>query len=122
MIHLPIKYAPMKKILYLASFLFFGFSAEAQPTPVSNSISAKISQRAKDSLGLTEGQRVRLFQLNQLIDSSKQEVWKKYDSPDSLKIHLQQIENTRDSLYRPVFSEAQYHLYLKKKKYLITNN
>ena len=112
----------MKKISIVISLLiYFAFSANAQHS-VAESISLKISQRMKDSLGLSDFQKNQLHTINMQMDSSRQVIWRTYQSPDTLRSFLQQVENKRDSLYHPVFTEQQFQLYLLKKRNLISNN
>jgi hypothetical protein len=110
-----------KKLSLLCLAICCVVAAKAQGS-FSASIAEKFSQKAKDTLGLSETQRVQLYTINMQLESLKQKVWQKYESEDSLKSNLQKIENTRDSVYRPVFSEAQYQMYLNKKRYLLSNN
>lgn len=112
----------MKKtsLIIFALTVFALYSRAQQPAAVS--ISLKITQRMKDSLGLTETQKFHLHQINMQMDSSRQVIWRNISSDDSLRFFLQQIENTRDSLYRPVFTEQQYQWYLQKKSKLINND
>lgn len=84
--------------------------------------SEKVAQRMKDSLGLSVGQQNLLYEVNMQIAALKASVWKRYADNDSIRVHLQAIENTRDSLYRAVITEQQMTLYKQKKGNLLSNN
>lgn len=113
----------MKKILLPAGLIFFiSCCVEAQQNYGEN-YAIKVAHRMKDSLSLSEEQRVQLYNINMRINNQKADVWQKYGSSDSLiAVHLQPIENSRDSLYRPVLGEKKYILYRTKKRNLISNN
>ena len=74
----------------------------------------------KDSLGLTEDQGTQLYQVNLQLHEAKMSKRQLY-AGDSLQIHIQRIEGTRDSLYRQVLTTEQHALYLQKKNNLINN-
>jgi hypothetical protein len=77
----------------------------------------------KDSLSLSTAQRIEIYKLNTQIGQAKAAVWKKYDGNEELiRVHLQQIEDKRDSLYRVVLGEEKFNLYREKKRFLLNNN
>lgn len=103
----------------LALFMsLWAATAAAQITDMS----AHIAQKLQDSLGLSMVQRDSLYALNNRLQSQKMQVRLQYAGTDSLGYYFQRIENTRDSLYRPVLGDAKYLLYQQKKRYLISAN
>lgn len=104
-------------ILLLGCFQF----AAAQSDPATT-VASKIAVRMKDSLSLTEQQKEQVYQLNLQLHQSKANVRQQYAGTDSLRLRVQWVENTRDSLYRQVLNTGQYELYLQKKRNLINNN
>lgn len=82
----------------------------------------KIAQRMKDSLNLTALQKDKIFSINIELQNRKMQVWKEQKSQDSLKRYLQQVENTRDSLYKTILSPDQMAMYRQKKRNLVNNN
>ena len=85
-------------------------------------IADKIAQKMSDSLSLSSAQKSQLFQINLDLQSRKHLVWQQNSNIDSIQVHLQKIENTRDSLYRPVLTDDQFLIYSQKKKNLVNNN
>ena len=75
----------------------------------------------KDTLGLSEDQRTQLYQINLQLHQAKVDKRQLYTGTDSLQIHIQRVEGTRDSLYRQVLTLEQHVLYLQKKNNLINN-
>ena len=110
----------MKKIFILLFLVTAAVVTKGQ-SPVADSLAQKMSFKMKDSLGLTEGQRVQLYQLNLQLHEIKSGKRQLYTGTDSLQIHIQWVENTRDSLYRSVLTQEQHVLYLQKKTNLINN-
>jgi hypothetical protein len=112
----------MKSMIALI-ILVLAFSSYCYSQSPSEAVSARIAQKMKDSLTLTEGQRAQLYAVNIQLYAQKRSIWQQYSSDSTqVQIHLQVVENTRDSLYRPFLSEEQYQLYLQKKKNIVTNN
>lgn len=95
--------------------------ARAQSDPAAI-LANKIAVKMKDSLLLTDGQKQQVYQLNLQLHQSKATVRQQYAGTDSLRLRVQWVENTRDSLYRGVLDSEQYQLYLQKKRNLINNN
>lgn len=113
----------MKKIILLV-ILITGFSlcSRAQLT-YAQQYALKVAERMKDTLLLSSNQKAEIYNINIQISNQKANVWRQYTGVDSLiAIHLQQIENKRDSLYLPVIGEEKYSLYLNKKGKLLNNN
>jgi hypothetical protein len=94
--------------------------AGAQSTP-GEDVSSKIAQRMKDTLALSDSQKVRLYNINQDLHNKKMAV-RAQGSTSFIGDELQAVENTRDSLYKGVLSPDQYLLYRKKKNRLVNNN
>ena len=111
----------MKKTIFIALITVISFQLKAQQS-AAGQYSQKVAQRMKDSLGLSVGQQDQLYQINMQIASQKASVWKRYTDNNSIRVHLQAIENTRDSLYRTVITEHQMILYRQKKENLLSNN
>lgn len=111
----------MKKIvsfIFLLSAINIGHAQSAAAIQLSD----KIAQKMKDSLVITESQKVQIYNINMLLLSQKLNLRKQYTSVDTLTAYTQKIENARDSLYHTVLSEDKYLLYKQKKKNLINNN
>ncbi len=81
----------------------------------------KISQRMADSLGLTSNQKDLLYNVNMQLHDQKMLVRAKHNAVDSVGFYLQVVEDTRDSLYRPIITEEKYLLYKEKKTTLVSN-
>jgi hypothetical protein len=110
----------MKMILCFICLLT-GLSAVKSQTP-GEEIANKIAWKMKDSLQLTDSQRIEIFQINMQITQQKANVRSQYTGSDSLRIKIQQVENTRDDLYQAILSYEKYVLYLQKKRKLVNNN
>jgi peptidoglycan hydrolase CwlO-like protein len=110
----------MKKILIVIVLIVTAAAAKSQSV-IADSLAQKMSRKMKDSLSLTEEQRTQLYQLNLQLHEAKMGKRQLYTDIDSLQIHIQRVENTRDSLYRAVLTSEQHVLYLQKKTKLINN-
>jgi hypothetical protein len=53
------------------------------------------------------------------LGAQKMKAWETSANPDSLQIQLQQIENLRDVLYKPLLDTTRFNLYLKRKKEML---
>lgn len=111
----------MKTILSFIALLFISSMALAQQTH-GEAYAEKVAVRMKDSLQLSVQQKDQLYQINLQLHQSKMAKRQQYASMDSLHVHIQRVENMRDSLYRAVLSEEKYQLYLQKKQTLLNNN
>ena len=113
----------MKKIIIIIAFVFVKniLLGQEQNTPAAK-LAHHIADKMKDTLGLSNQQRARVFQVN--MDLYKQKTKARAASQDRAIVgkDLQRIEGTRDSLYRPVLTVPQYNLYIQKKRFLVTNN
>lgn len=111
----------MRPIYLLSIMILCARSAQAQDQGA-EAISLKIAQKMKDSLSLTATQKDSLYNINLLLHSRKAAAWQQYADSDSLQIVIQRIENTRDSLYRPILTSSQFDVYRVKKRNLVNNN
>jgi uncharacterized protein YxeA len=113
----------MKKLLIaLVIIIVAGYSASAQ-TSNAEVLAGKIAQKMKDTLSLTETQKGQVYTINMQLYQQKETAWQQYGQSDSLvTVHVQRIENTRDSLYKAVLTAPQYILYRDKKRKLVNNN
>jgi hypothetical protein len=87
-------------------------------------IAQQIAMRMKDSLGLTGSQRHQLFLINVQLHERKMTV-RNQTSADSINVlqhKLQKVENTRDSLYKPILGIDKFLLYRQKKLNLLQVN
>ncbi|HEX2844925.1 MAG TPA: hypothetical protein VHN59_00140 [Chitinophagaceae bacterium] len=111
----------MKNIFLSVILLTITGTAFAQQSPAEE-VAAKIANRMKDSLELTTTVRDQLYDVNLQLHSRKMAVRQQYTEPEALRQAIQQIENTRDSLYSTVLqNENKYFLYKQKKRNLIGN-
>lgn len=112
-----------KSILLIIIIACFQCSVYSQQNPV-DVYANKIANRMKDSLDLETSQRNQLFTISKQLGEQKKAVWTQYPESDtlSIKLNLQRIENSRDSLYRPVLGEQKYSLYLQRKREMLNNN
>lgn len=112
----------MRSIFLIATFIILGYQSRSQQTDVVTSVANKIADRIKDSLSLTTEQRNGIYQANLWIHQQKQGVRTQYSSTDSVRIHIQRIENKRDSVYYLVLPMEKYEAYLIRKIELIRND
>ena len=111
----------MKNIISaLLIFIVANTSIKAQ-TPAEQ-LADRIAGKMKDSLSLTNQQKDQLYSINMQLNESKTTVRQLYNNTDSLVLKLQQVENTRDSLYGSVLTSQQFILYKQKKRKLVNNN
>ncbi len=111
----------MKKNI-IAALLFFCTIACFGQTSIREDHANSVSFKMRDSLQLTDSQRVVLYQVNMHLANQKAAVFQTTTDNDSIRVRLQRIENTRDSLYHPVLGSEKYLLYKQKKRYLISAN
>lgn len=110
----------MKKITLTLLLLSAIYVLSAQsPAEV---MAQKITVKMKDSLSLTETQQQNIYSINLQLHQLKSQAWQQYNNHDSLRVVVQRIENTRDSLYHGVLNDEKYTLYLQKKRVLVSNN
>jgi hypothetical protein len=108
------------KILYV--FILFLVSHKVSAQTQSEKVAQVIAGKMKDSLNLTEKEAEIIYKLNLTINDQKNTMRQRYSGRDSLTKKIQRIENTRDSLYRPVLSGDQYVKYKQRKTSLISSN
>jgi len=108
---------------YVFSFLILlsGFYAGAQSMPAEE-VAARIAKKMKDSLALSSNQQEQAYEANLQLHSRKMQARQQYAGTDSIGIHIQHIENSRDSAYRVFLTPEQYQAYRQKKRNLISNN
>ncbi len=110
----------MKNIIFVLTALFFSVTLlQAQETPAAQ-LAHRIADKMKDSLQLTNQQQAKIFTINMDLQKEKEKARKK--SPDRAVIgkELQQIENSRDNLYKAILTEQQFTLYKQKKRSLVS--
>jgi hypothetical protein len=113
----------MKKLIFLTTTLFFlSYCLKAQQgnTPAAQ-LAHHIANKMADTLGLSNQQRAKIFTINMDLFNQKKDARERSQNRDQVAIDLQKIEAQRDSLYKVELTEAQYLLYLKKKKNLVTS-
>lgn len=112
----------MKPIVALLICVICLTKAQAQQNPAEQ-LAMHISHVMKDSLGLTEPQRAGIFAINMQLYLQKTSARNQFKgAPDSVRVHIQHIENKRDSLYQQVLSNIQFEAYKQKKALLLRNN
>jgi hypothetical protein len=113
----------MKKI-FVFVVLFFAVltvCAQQQESPESK-LAHKIANKMADSLGLDNQQRAKIFNINMELSRQKKLARKKSTDRSVVGQELQQLEGTRDGMYKTVLTTEQYSLYLQKKRNLVNNN
>lgn len=110
----------MKKFFLVVSCMLFSFLVNAQSPEVE--VSKKITQKMKDTLTLSPNQTDSVYSINMYLHFLKATIRQNYQGTDSIQLYTQQVERTRDSLYRRIFTENQFLLYRQKKRNLINNN
>lgn len=85
-------------------------------------VAARIAQKMKDTLELTDSLRIRVYQINLQLSQQKAALRNQFTRNDSLRTRMQQVENTRDALYQAILPAEKYVLYRQKKRNLISNN
>jgi len=108
------------KIIFCIVVLLVSGILRAQ-TPAEE-IANKIALKMKDSLQLTDSQRMQIYNINIQISQQKSNMRSLYTGSDSLRIKIQLVEYTRDGLYHAIMSDEKYLLYLQKKRNLVNNN
>lgn len=112
---------------------FFGISANCQQSaPDATAIQArqragadvarKISWKMRDSLGLDSSTTAQLYQLTLPFHSQKMAIVRQYHGKPAMSGLLQQLEQTRDSLYATLLTSQQYQLYRAQKRWFVFNN
>jgi hypothetical protein len=83
-------------------------------------LAIKMADKMKDSLDLSVVQRAGVYNINMQLHIKKMEARRIYTDRGMLGTVMQQIENTRDSLYREVLTDDKFLLYRQKKRSLIS--
>jgi competence transcription factor ComK len=112
----------MKKLIILFSTVFFFAGKINAQQSEAIELAQRIAQKMKDTLDLTEAQHSRIFQINIQLHTSKQNLRQQIVNTDTLRVRFQQVERSRDSLYRTVLPDEKYKLYLQKKRTLVSSN
>jgi predicted Holliday junction resolvase-like endonuclease len=112
----------LKSIIIIILAISINTNIQGQTESRGRNLEQKQSQRMEDSLQLTKTERLQIFKINSDIADQKSEVRKKTSDILELTKLTQQIENTRDSLYRIVLPKDKYVLYLEKKTKVLNNN
>lgn len=95
---------------------------QSQPDDAGIVIALRIAERLKDSVGLTDGEKIAVYEANLWLHNQKIIAWSQFNSTSNLTTEIQRIENKRDSLYRNIIAESRFQLYFSRKKNLIHNN
>lgn len=114
----------MKQYILTCIFLLTVQLIHAQsPTPAEQ-VATTIAQKMKDSLQLSKEQQQQLYTINMQLHHKQLQARQQQQSQgvQAITKSLQQIENTRDSLYRAVLNQEQFGVYQKKKRNLISIN
>ncbi|MBK7289140.1 MAG: hypothetical protein IPI78_02205 [Chitinophagaceae bacterium] len=112
----------MKYILFFLFGATVSTAVKSQNTGPAEQLSEKIAAKMKDSLLLTSQQKDSIYSMNMQLTNRKLIVRQQYTGSDSLQYYIQQVERSRDSLYRTILTEEKYLLYKTKKRYLVNNN
>lgn len=110
------------RLKFIAVFFLLGSCTGIKAQSPAADLAGGISQRMKDSLNLSDSQRIALYVINMQLHNRKMNVRLQYTNGDSLQHYTQRVENTRDSLYENVLSPEQYLLYQEKKRNLLKAN
>jgi len=94
----------------------------SQDSTLAQKLAQHIALKMKDTLELSPTQQDQLYWINMNLHESKLQVRENYTDSDSLRVRIQLVENTRDSLYLGVLNEEKYLLYRQKKQQLISSN
>jgi hypothetical protein len=112
------------KLLTIAITLVITSTCFGQATSANAvQLADKIATKMKDSLGLTAAQKNQIYDVNMQLHNDKQDARTQHaGNPQQIATAIQNIEKTRDSLYQPILTIAQYNEYKLKKKNLVSNN
>lgn len=111
----------MKRTSSIFVLLIICAATFAQQAPA-EALAEKIAVRLKDSLQLTETQKMQLYNVNMQLHGLKQQKRQQYSATDSLTFKIQKVENMRDSMYQTILPPEKYLLYREKKRVLLNNN
>jgi hypothetical protein len=109
----------MKYLLITMFFIVARFQGHAQsPAEI---VAGRILQKMTDTLSLNNDEVGKIDSLNKLIFDRKTLVRQQFTDRDSLRVYIQRVERSRDTLYQQVLPEPKYLLYKEKKATLISN-
>ena len=108
-------------LILLTTFIKASFSQSNGQDPATR-LANQIADKMRDSLSLSQKQRNEIFIINTQLQNQKKAAMASGQNRDNIGLALQQIENTRDSLYATVLSATQIQVYNQKKRNLIRNN
>lgn len=111
----------MKKIVFLSLLFCASFLIAKAQSPAAQ-LANKIADKMSDSLALSSQQRQQLYAINMRLSNQKMQARSRSQNRDSVGVALQQIENSRDSLYRPILTQQQFDRYRQKKRKLVSAN
>lgn len=111
----------MKSIVIISALIFSFIIVNAQKNPATE-LAGKIAQRMKDTLNLSDAQKVQVYDINIRLHDQKTALRNQYAGNSLLNTKIQSVENTRDSLYRTVLTQAQFLLYSQKKRTLMSSH
>ncbi len=110
-----------KTISLAISLICFSIAGYSQ-TPA-DTLARRIAGRMKDTLQLTTQQENNIYAINMQLHVQKLSARQTYaGNVDSVRVNIQRVENTRDSLYRAVLQDTQYTQYIHRKRNLVNNN
>lgn len=111
----------MKRIIIIIG-LFLGVSISMKAQSQAEIVAGRVADKMKDSLSLTGNQRSSIYDINLQLANSKSEARRNFQQMDSIRIYMQRVENTRDSLYKSILNERQFLHYKKRKMILLSNS
>lgn len=99
----------------------FVVSTRGQSQTPAQLVAAKIADKMRDSLDLSNQEREDIYDKNIWLHTQKMLARANYGH-DTLRIQMQLIENNRDTLYKGILSVEKYELYRQKKMHIVNNN
>ncbi|MFT3824230.1 MAG: hypothetical protein QM731_09930 [Chitinophagaceae bacterium] len=112
----------MYKTIFTLVFIISSLMLKAQQNPAEQ-LAQKIAQKMKDSLSLSTTQQQDLYTINLQLHQQKLTARSQNNGNlNAITVAIQHIENTRDSLYKPVLTAEQFTQYRQKKLNLLNNN
>lgn len=108
----------MRCILVTIVLVICSLMVKAQKNPAME-IAGKVAQRMTDTLALSDGQRLQVYDINIRLHEQKKAMRSQYAGNAQLTTKIQAVENTRDSLYRAILTQNQFILYKEKKRTLM---
>lgn len=110
----------MKVFFLIVSLTISTLFAKSQDSRPGQLTSIQIAKRMKDTLNLTAAQYRAIYQANLQLLEQKMAIRQRFSNRDSLTIHIQKVENSRNKLYRAILDSSQYRIYKNKKISLIS--